>query len=220
MMDSTAPSVLLIADGGPQGTSLIRAMEAATIAVEWAQSITELRARAARQDLKAPVLVVVDLELPDASVDALITLVLDRFSLAQIVALACDLTGERGARLLSQGVPSLTKPVSPSALAALALRFSLDPRPANSERAVEPPPEPRRHLEVVFSRYSTDRVLSKQQQQILRLYLSGMNDKEIALTCKCSEATVYEHWRRMARKAGGLHKGDAIADFHRFLAVD
>lgn len=219
MMDSTAPSVLLIADGGPAGTSLLRAMEAATLAVEWAKSITELRARVARQDLRAPVLVVVDLELPDASVDALITLILDRFSLAQIVALAEDLTGERGARLLSQGVPSLTKPVSPAALAALALRFSLDPRPANSERAEEPE-VPRRHLELVFDRYSTNRVLSKQQQQILRLYLSGMSDKEIAHTCKCSEATVYEHWRRMARKAGGIHKGDAIADFHRFLAVD
>jgi DNA-binding CsgD family transcriptional regulator len=53
---------------------------------------------------------------------------------------------------------------------------------------------------------------------ILRFYLDGRNDKEIAGLCGCSEATVYEHWRRMAKKVGGSQKGDAIADFHRFLA--
>jgi DNA-binding CsgD family transcriptional regulator len=61
-------------------------------------------------------------------------------------------------------------------------------------------------------------MLSKQQRMILRYYLDGRNDKAIAELCGCSEATVYEHWRRMARKVGGAQKGDAIADFHRFLA--
>jgi DNA-binding CsgD family transcriptional regulator len=63
-------------------------------------------------------------------------------------------------------------------------------------------------------------VLSKQQRMILRMYLDGMSDKEIAQICRCSEATVYEHWRRMARKAGGSQKGDVISDFHRFLNSD
>jgi DNA-binding CsgD family transcriptional regulator len=70
----------------------------------------------------------------------------------------------------------------------------------------------------MVTEYAADRVLSKQQLTILRFYLDGRNDKEIAQLCGCSEATVYEHWRRMARKVGGAHKGDAIADFHRFLA--
>ena len=30
---------------------------------------------------------------------------------------------------------------------------------------------------------------------------------------------MYEHWRRMARKAGGHNKGDSISDFHRFLGT-
>jgi DNA-binding CsgD family transcriptional regulator len=76
------------------------------------------------------------------------------------------------------------------------------------------------HLETVLTSYVEDRVLSGHQQRILRLYLNGANDKEIAATCACSEATIYEHWRRMAKKAGGFHKADVIADFHRYLAGD
>jgi DNA-binding CsgD family transcriptional regulator len=72
----------------------------------------------------------------------------------------------------------------------------------------------------MVSSYSVGRVLSKQQLLILRMYLEGKNDKEIAQICGCSEATVYEHWRRMARKAGGSQKGDVISDFHRFLGSD
>jgi DNA-binding CsgD family transcriptional regulator len=76
------------------------------------------------------------------------------------------------------------------------------------------------HLEAVFTSYVADRVLSDNQQRILRLYLNGANDKEIASSCGCSEATVYEHWRRMAKKVGGFHKCDVIADFHRYLGGD
>ncbi|HEX3476935.1 MAG TPA: hypothetical protein VHT91_18050 [Kofleriaceae bacterium] len=47
------------------------------------------------------------------------------FPTATTIALAAELTGESAARLLSQGVPSLTKPVSPLALTGLALRLSL-----------------------------------------------------------------------------------------------
>ena len=54
---------------------------------------------------------------------------------------------------------------------------------------------------------------------MLERYLVGNNDKEIADSFGCSATTVYEHWRRMARKANGAHKSDAIDDFHRFLAT-
>jgi DNA-binding CsgD family transcriptional regulator len=65
--------------------------------------------------------------------------------------------------------------------------------------------------------YAEQRGLSPQQQAIVRLYLMGGNDKEIALELQCAECTVYEHWRRMAKKAGGSHKEDVVTDFHRFL---
>lgn len=227
--EPTGTGVLLIVDGGPTGLSLWRALEAATMRVEWAKTVSELRSRAARSDLGAPEVVFLDLEMPDAVAEELVPLVRDTFPRAAVVALAGELSGESAARLLGQGVPSLGKPVSPLALAGLALRLSLDARLRPSWRAGgradrggdrgEPAPDDRRgaDLDSWFSTYSAERLLSKQQRQILRLYLTGMNDKEIAQLCRCSEATVYEHWRRMARKAGGSQKGDVIADFHRFL---
>ena len=72
-------------------------------------------------------------------------------------------------------------------------------------------------LESAFEIYTADRALSAQQKLILRLNLCGRNDKEIAALCGCAEATVYEHWRRMAKKVKGAQKCDVIADFHRFL---
>jgi DNA-binding CsgD family transcriptional regulator len=52
---------------------------------------------------------------------------------------------------------------------------------------------------------------------VLRLYLEGNSDKEIADHCKCSVATVREHWRRLAKQADSSLKSDVIADFHRLL---
>jgi DNA-binding NarL/FixJ family response regulator len=74
------------------------------------------------------------------------------------------------------------------------------------------------HLESVLVSYAALRGISGQQFVVLKFYLQGKNDKEIADACQCSSATVYEHWRRMAKKSGGsLKKSDVIADFHRFL---
>jgi DNA-binding CsgD family transcriptional regulator len=108
-------------------------------------------------------------------------------------------------------------------LRARAARFDLPP-PALVfvSPAVGPAPEPAdrdNYLEGAVSAYAALRQLSARQRQILTLYLRGKGDKEIADVCGCGEATVYEHWRRMARKASGHHKGDAISDFHAFLAA-
>ena len=67
--------------------------------------------------------------------------------------------------------------------------------------------------------YCVARALSARQRQVLELYLIGNNDKEIASSFNCSATTVYEHWRRMAKKANGAHKSDVVNDFHRFLAT-
>jgi DNA-binding NarL/FixJ family response regulator len=220
-VQAAACGVMLITIDGPAGRSLLSALEAATIEVEWARSLAELHTRAARADVGMPALVFLDLELPDAAADQLVPLVRTYFPTATTIALAAELSGESAARLLSQGVPSLTKPVSPLALAGLALRLSLGAgagwpqRVAVGTGSVLAPGE---RLKSLVDAYATDRMLSKQQRMILRYYLDGRNDKAIAELCGCSEATVYEHWRRMARKVGGAQKGDAIADFHRFLA--
>jgi DNA-binding NarL/FixJ family response regulator len=211
--ESGGTHVLLVAHDGPIGLSFLNAFENATLDVEWTRTFDELRARGARRDVRSPEVVFVDLELEGAVASELVHFVRDGFPAAKVVVLADDLKGERAARLLAQGVPSLQKPVCPIALAGLALRLSLGASP--------PPWLPSDgadgRLEAAVASYASERVLSKQQRLILRQYLHGMNDKQIAELCGCSEATVYEHWRRMARKAGGNYKGDAIADFHRFL---
>lgn len=219
---STAKLVLLIIEEAPEGLALFRALEM-TLEVEWARTAAELRARVVRPDQRAPKVVFVDLDLAGAAADEVLRLVLINFPLAAVIALAGQLSGEDAARLLWQGVAYLNKPVSPLALAGLALRLSAPGRTRKSWPPTTYVPQLLEakqrgaHLESVFRSYSQGRVLSRQQQLILREYLNGKNDKEIAQSCSCSEATIYEHWRRMARKAGGSHKGDVIADFHRFL---
>jgi DNA-binding NarL/FixJ family response regulator len=222
---STGKVVLLVVEDGPAGLSLFRALEM-TLEVEWVRSAAELRARAERSDLRAPKVVFIDLDLPDATGEEALRTILVSFPLAAVIALAGSLGGEDAARLLWQGVPYLNKPVSPLALAGLAMRLSAPGRtrkswpPTKYVPALLEAKQRGAHLDSVFRSYSSNRVLSRQQQLILREYLNGKNDKEIALSCRCSEATIYEHWRRMARKAGGSQKGDVIADFHRFLAGD
>lgn len=216
-------SVLLVVDDSPTGLAWLNALETATIAVQWSRNVSELRTRATREDLPIPEVVFLDLELEGLLTDDLVPLVRERFPNAAVVALSDELTGERAARLLGQGVPSLTKSVSPLTLAGLALRLTMDARrgedsAVGSWRGAQTIAR-RANLESMIAAYSTSRTLSKQQRMILRMYLEGMNDKEIAGARHCSEATVYEHWRRMARKAGGSQKGDVIADFHRFLAA-
>lgn len=133
------------------------------------------------------------------------------------IALAEELDGNQAARLLATGVTAIPKPIALSVLAELALALvqQAEPPPASG---VESRFRDRGDLTPALDAYAELRALSHQQRLILGLYLGGSNDKAIAERCGCSEATVYEHWRRMAKKAGGAHKADAINDFHRFLA--
>jgi DNA-binding CsgD family transcriptional regulator len=109
-------------------------------------------------------------------------------------------------------VPGANSPDDATLLAELALRScrGAEARESNDRG---------QYLEEAIKTYASKRSLSARQQRILGLYLEGMGDKEIAGVCGCSEATVYEHWRRMARKGGGHNKGDSISDFHRFLGA-
>jgi hypothetical protein len=114
-------------------------------------------------------------------------------------------------------LPSGDTSMRPSDLASVALRLTTaaggDLGPQKAASALEEP----------LNDYCATRSLSARQRQVLQLYLIGSNDKEIASSFNCSATTVYEHWRRMAKKvagkANGVHKSDVINDFHRFLAT-
>jgi DNA-binding CsgD family transcriptional regulator len=110
-------------------------------------------------------------------------------------------------------LPSRQASMRPSEVASVAMRLVAD--------AAGEPGSPRTALALAGSlnEYCVARSLSGRQRQVLELYLIGNNDKEIACSFNCSATTVYEHWRRMAKKAKGVHKSDVVNDFHRFLAT-
>jgi DNA-binding NarL/FixJ family response regulator len=110
--------------------------------------------------------------------------------------------------------------VSPTVLTELALRLLSNADRAPRDRASGEATNDLGRMEPMLGDYSRLRLFSHRQQAILKLYLNGQNDKEIAYRLQCAASTVYEHWRRMAKKTGGAQKGDVVADFHRFLAND
>lgn len=109
-------------------------------------------------------------------------------------------------------LPSHETSIGPSELAHVALRLTAGAGDAGPEVTAS-------SLEQALNDYCALRLLSPRQRQVLERYLIGDNDKEIACSFNCSATTVYEHWRRMAKKASGSHKSDVVNDFHRFLAT-
>jgi DNA-binding NarL/FixJ family response regulator len=215
--------VLLAEHDAPLGHSVLQLLGKAAIAGEWVRSAAELRAWAARRALD-PRLVLLDWELPGAAAGELLGVLQGLLPLTTIVVLSDGLTGDNAAVLLSRGVASIHKPINPFVLSMLALDLSTESTaapasaPASSRRLpVEALNGPGPSFDHLVAAFATSRRLSKQQALILDLYLRGKSDKEIAEHCACAGATVYEHWRRMARKSGGRQKSDLIADFHRFL---
>ncbi|HVR18847.1 MAG TPA: LuxR C-terminal-related transcriptional regulator [Polyangiaceae bacterium] len=207
--------IVLIVDDA-QATDFVGRLSRENIDV---RCFTELGALDGRRGAGAPLepkVVFFDLEHCRGTDEQIAISLRRRFPSAWLVALARHLDAERAARLLLHRVPSLKKPVTTGVLTNLALGLSETPQK-------EPKSGPVRvlegtgRLEGFLEAYADQRALSRQQRSILRLHLAGNNDKEIACSCSCSEATVYEHWRRMARKAGGMHKSCVISDFHRFL---
>ena len=215
-----AISVLLVAAPRPNRERWLRALHFDARKLERTRTGDETRERAVRGDLAQPSVVFVDLDLADTASDDFFVLLRRSFPQAVVLALGPDLSGERAARLLGMGVPSLPLPRDPEVLAELARKLAAC---ARTSQRPEPPVSRSQpiHAQGDFATsieaYVESRGLSTKQRAILRLYLAGSNDKQIAEDCGCSVATVYEHWRRMAKKVGGAQKGDVIADFHRFL---
>jgi DNA-binding NarL/FixJ family response regulator len=216
--------LLLVIEGGHAQRAIVRSLRKQSVTPQLTRSVSELKARLAREDLSAPDIVFIDLDLPGATGDDWVWAVRRSFARAAMVAFGDDLNAARAARLLGFGVPSLRKPVTPRAFTHLALELS-----AAQAREVHEPTAVSgvKHgtlraggLVFALESYASVRALSIQQRLILGFYLSGENDKQIAQTLSCSEATVYEHWRRMGKKAGGVAKASVISDFHRFLGHD
>jgi DNA-binding NarL/FixJ family response regulator len=212
------PKVLLAEHDAPLGHSVLHRLGKLDIVGEWVRSASELDAWAALQDRRpqldrtrqrGPSLVLLDWELPGAAAGEPLGVLQGLLPSATIVVLSEALSGDDAALLLSRGVPSIHKPVHPFVLSTLALDLATDSPPEAHAPATD--------FENLVASYAASRRLSKQQARILDHYLSGKSDKEIAGLCACSGATVYEHWRRMARKSGGRQKSDLIADFHRYL---
>jgi DNA-binding NarL/FixJ family response regulator len=220
-LENGSPCALLVTGDSGTERSLVRSLKKRCVAAELARSLLELEARVTRDDLAAPDVVFLDLELPDAAGEDWVRMVRRSFAGAALVAFGEDLNAGRAARLLGLGVPSLHKPVDPAAFARLALELCTAPARELQQGGVAPPPSAGAGrvggLVLALESYASIRALSNQQRLILGFYLSGENDKQIAGTLLCSEATVYEHWRRMGKKAGGTAKSAVISDFHRFL---
>ncbi|HEY3494496.1 MAG TPA: LuxR C-terminal-related transcriptional regulator [Polyangiaceae bacterium] len=212
-------TVLVVAPEGQLTDILVSTLERRGIEVSRVETAESLRAYLECPELARPSLVYVDLRLPEAGGDDFLFLVRRSLPHAIVIALDAELTAERALHLLALGIPSLPAPHDAEALARLALQFS------SSLRSTPPPEsatsqttgERARDFSDTIEAYVSARNLSAKQRTILRLYLAGSNDKMIAEECGCSVATVYEHWRRMAKKVGGTQKADVVADFHRFL---
>jgi two-component system, NarL family, nitrate/nitrite response regulator NarL len=220
-LESGRHCILLVTEDSGAERSIVRSLKRRRFTAERARSMLELQTRVARIDVGAPRVVFLDLELPDATGEEWVYMVRRSFVHAAIVAFGEDLSAERAARLLGIGVPSLLKPVAPLAFARLASELyashTSDAQQRGRDSLVSASANPRGSLGVTLESYASARALSKQQRLILGFYLSGQNDKEIAQTLACSEATVYEHWRRMGKKTGASTKSAVISDFHRFL---
>jgi DNA-binding NarL/FixJ family response regulator len=225
-----SPRVLFVEPDPFLGQSLLQEFNTAAVVVEWIRTAAELRARSHGRDGSPPRLVFLDWELPGAPHGEPLGLVVEMFPRAAVVVLSRELNGDRAAALLIRGIPSLHKPLHPLRLSQLVLELSADARcdpieyfssrrsaAASTTRLDRGSGEPKRGFGQVVDTYAASRGLSHQQRLILDHYLNGKSDKEIAQLCQCAEATVYEHWRRMAKKAGGGLKSHIIADFHRYL---
>ena len=71
----------------------------------------------------------------------------------------------------------------------------------------------------VIAAYAAERGCSPIQRAVLALHFAGLQNKAIADALQVALATVYEHWRRMALKAGCRSQSDVVADVYRCLAA-
>ena len=72
-------------------------------------------------------------------------------------------------------------------------------------------------LDAMLEEYFAHYRLSAQQKRVLRFYLRGACDKEIAASLGCAPATVIEHWRRIVEKTACAYKAGIVGNLIAFL---
>jgi DNA-binding NarL/FixJ family response regulator len=176
-----------------------------------------------RQELQGLAAIAFDLDDGAERADTALSLLRATCPQAGFVALTQALaTGDLKA-LLKRGVVPIEKPVHFRLLTCTLLGLLVDSR-RDLQAVREPakaaetpvPPRPNHDWPSVLSTYAKVRALSPKQNTVLQLHLEGKNDKEIAYLLGCSEATVYEHWRRIMKKAMVKYKRGVLADFHDY----
>jgi DNA-binding NarL/FixJ family response regulator len=126
--------------------------------------------------------------------------------------------------LLGRGILPIEKPVHSRVLAYALLGLLVKLQEPDTNKSGSPPEmemdaaPPSSDWPAVLATYAKIRSLSPKQNLVLRLHLEGKNDKEIATLLQCSETTVYEHWRRMMKKAMVKYKREVLADFHGYTS--
>jgi DNA-binding NarL/FixJ family response regulator len=202
--------VLFILQPGPVAKTAARTLAAIGYETEWVTSIDQAFAKGPRERLDHVIALVSRL----AGAEGLANDELSQFRLhwprATIVALTGPLTPRRMASLLERGVMAIEQPVD-SRVLLYALLGLLVATPV-----AEVPTLRDQDWITALSSYSEARKLSIRQTAILRMHFEGRNDKEIACSLGCGETTVYEHWRRIAKKAMVKYKREVLADFHLY----
>jgi DNA-binding NarL/FixJ family response regulator len=201
-----------------------RILERAGYLTKWAVNLDQALSQLARDELENLAAVVIERDAPgEAEESARLTSLRERSTFAGIVALTDTLVSGDITALLGRGILPIEKPVHSRVLAYALLGLLTKLQEPDANKSGSPPadtdaPPPSSDWPTVLATYAKVRSLSPKQNLVLRLHLEGKNDKEIATLLQCSETTVYEHWRRMMKKAMVKYKREVLADFHGYTS--
>jgi len=207
-----------------------RSLEIAGYTTLWATSIDQAISRVARADLENLAAVTLELDGPVERSGEALALVQARCPRGAIVAVTEPLLPGEFEALFKRRILAIEKPVSARVLTYALLSLLIDPRPeAGASQSSGPPPsmliavsdvksatEANPGWANLLSTYSKFHSLSPKQNTVLRMYMEGKDDKEIAYLLGCGVTTVYEHWRRITRKVMVKYKREVLADFHSY----
>jgi DNA-binding NarL/FixJ family response regulator len=198
-------------------------LERAGYLTKWAVNLDEALSQLSRDELESLAAVVIERDTPgEAEESARLASLRERSTFAGIVALTDTLAPGDITALLGCGILPIEKPVHSRVLAYALLGLVIKLQEPDANKSGSPPdtdaPPASSDWPTVLATYAKVRSLSPKQNLVLRLHLEGKNDKEIATLLQCSETTVYEHWRRMMKKAMVKYKREVLADFHGYTS--
>lgn len=150
----------------------------------------------------APSCLVLDVALPDLNGLELQKLVADRTEMPLIFITACGNVSMTVQAMKAGAVEFLTKPFAQEALSS-ALRHAIDLSQAELGRLAEIRALRKRHA-----------LLSRREQEVMALVVSGRLNKQVGAELGISEITVKQHRGKMVRKM----QADSLADLVNMAA--